>query len=53
VLKEVGRGEASVIVSTVCSVHNRFGEIYLFFVVPFHRWGVQLLLSRAVDAGRL
>jgi hypothetical protein len=44
---------ASVVVSTVCVVHNWHGRIYLFFVVPFHRWGVKLLLSRAIAAGRL
>jgi len=49
VLREAG----SVVVSTICTVHNRFGKIYLFFIVPFHRWGVQWLLSRAIVAGRL
>ena len=43
----------SVIVSTVCSVHNLAGKIYLFFIVPFHRNGVQLLLANAVVAKRL
>lgn len=53
VLREVGVERDSVVVSTICTVHNRFGKVYLFFIVPFHRWGVQLLLSRAVAAGRL
>ena len=53
VLKEAGGASASVVVSTVCTVHNRFGKIYLFFIVPFHRWGVKLLMSRAAKAGRL
>lgn len=44
---------ADVVVTTVCSVHNLFGRIYLAFVVPFHRAGVQILLSRAVRSGRL
>jgi hypothetical protein len=44
---------AEVVVSTVCAVHNLFGRIYLFLIVPFHRAGVQRLLSRAVQAGRL
>ncbi len=48
------RGEAaSVVVSTVCTVHNRFGKLYLFFVVPFHRWGVRRLMLRAICTGRL
>jgi Protein of unknown function (DUF2867) len=53
VLKDGHAVNASIVVSTVCSVHNRFGKVYLFFVVPFHRWGVQRLLARAVAAGRL
>ena len=52
-LKESGGDTASVVVSTVCVVHNVFGKVYLFFVVPFHRWGVRRLLSRAISAGRL
>ena len=53
VLKEAAGTNGSVVVSTVCTVHNGFGKIYLFFVVPFHRCGVQQLLSRAIVAGRL
>ena len=53
VLKEAAGTNGSVVVSTVCTVHNGFGKIYLFFVVPFHRCGVQQLLSRAIAAGRL
>ena len=53
VLREVSGEHGSVVVSTICTVHNRFGRVYLFFIVPFHRWGVQQLLSRAVIAGRL
>lgn len=43
----------SVVVSTVCNVHNTFGKLYLLFVIPFHKWGVQVLIRRAVAAGRL
>ena len=53
VLRETSGETASAVISTVCTVHNRFGKIYLFFIVPFHRWGVQWLISRAVNAGRL
>ena len=42
-----------VIVSTICNVHNLYGKIYLFFIIPFHKWGVQKLIARAVEAGRL
>ena len=43
----------SVAVSTICSVHNRAGKIFLFFIVPLHRSGVQALLANAVAAKRL
>jgi len=50
----VMEGDAeSVVVSTICTVHNLFGKIYLFFIVPFHRSGVQSLMSGAVAAKRL
>lgn len=44
---------ASVIVSTVCVVHNTFGKVYLFFVVPFHKLGVRWIMSNAVIEQRL
>jgi hypothetical protein len=53
VLKAVDDEGSDIVVSTVCAVHNLFGKIYLFFVVPFHRRGVRLLMSRAVAAKRL
>jgi hypothetical protein len=53
VLKVTDGDAPGVVVSTVCSVHNVFGKIYLFFIVPFHRSGVQSLLSSAVAARRL
>jgi len=43
----------SVVVSTVCTVHNLAGKIYLFFVVPFHRYGVHKLMANALAARRL
>jgi hypothetical protein len=50
----VTEGEAaSVVVSTICTVHNAFGKLYLFFIVPFHKWGVKRLIARAIIAGRL
>ena len=53
VLKQ-GTGQAAyAVVSTVCRTHNAFGRTYLYLVVPFHKWGVQRLLSRAAQAGRL
>ena len=53
VLKEMNSEGPSVVVSTMCTVHNVFGKIYLFFVVPFHKWGVKRIISNAVAAGRL
>lgn len=44
---------ASVVVTTICTVHNAFGKVYLFFVIPFHRYGVRKLMSNAVAAQRL
>ncbi len=43
----------SVVVSTLCTVHNVFGKLYLFVIIPFHKWGVRRLISRAIIAGRL
>ena len=53
VLRETDGETASVVVSTVCRVHKTFGKVYLFFIVPFHRWGVRRLIKTAVMAGRL
>ena len=52
-LKEADGKTASVVVSTICTVHNLFGKIYLFVIVPFHRSGVRLLMRNAVVAKRL
>ena len=53
VLKAMDGDAASVVVSTICTVHNMFGKIYLFFIVPFHRYGVRSLISNAVVAKRI
>ena len=53
ILKRTDGENASVVVSTVCSVHNTAGRCYLFFIVPFHAWGLQRLISDAIAAGRL
>jgi hypothetical protein len=51
---KVTTGEAPrVCVSTICSVNHWSGKLYLFFIVPFHKWGVQRLMANAVAAGRL
>jgi hypothetical protein len=49
---EDGQGAAAVL-STLCRVHNTSGRCYLFLIKPFHRLGVQYLLSSALAAQRL
>jgi Protein of unknown function (DUF2867) len=53
VLKEKKGETVSAVISTVCTTHNAFGRLYLFFIIPFHKWGVQRLMARAIAAGRL
>jgi hypothetical protein len=53
VLRTTDGATSAVIVSTVCVVRNAFGKVYLFFIAPFHKWGVRSLLLRAARAGRL
>lgn len=52
VLKSPDGDKVSVIVSTICTTHNRCGKIQLFFIVPVHRYGVQKLMANALAAGR-
>ena len=42
-----------VVFSTVCTVHNTFGKIYLLCIAPFHTWGIRKLISDAVASHRL
>jgi Protein of unknown function (DUF2867) len=53
VLKEASGEGSSAVVSTVCTTHNTFGRLYLLLVIPFHKWGVRRLMSRALAQGRL
>ncbi|WP_315831965.1 DUF2867 domain-containing protein [Bradyrhizobium prioriisuperbiae] len=53
VLKVPDGDNTSVVVSTICMVHNLSGKLYLFFVVPFHRYGVRKLMANALAARRL
>jgi len=43
---------AAAVLRTLCRVHNTFGRCYLFLIKPFHRLGVQYLLSSALAAKR-
>jgi hypothetical protein len=53
VLKVPDSDGTSVVVSTICTVHNLAGKLYLFFVLPFHRYGVRKLMANALAARRL
>jgi hypothetical protein len=53
VLKEPIAGGSSTVVSTVCTTHNIVGKLYVLVVIPFHKWGVPRLMSRALAQGRL
>jgi hypothetical protein len=53
VLKIPDGDRTSVVVSTICTVHNLPGKLYLSFVVPFHRYGVRKLMANALAAQRL
>jgi hypothetical protein len=43
----------SVIVSTLCVVHNKLGQCYLASVIPFHKFGLRWLMAGALTAQRL
>jgi hypothetical protein len=53
VLKVADGDRTSVVVSTICTVHNLSGKLYLFLVVPLHRYGVRKLIANALAARRL
>ena len=44
---------ASVVVSTLCMVHNRFGRYYLSSITPLQKIGLRKLLANARAAQRL
>src|SRR5262249_8634942 len=43
----------SVVVSTLCMVHNQFGQHYLSAIIPVHKFGVRRLMANALAAHRL
>jgi len=53
VLRVIEGGTDRVVLTTVVNVHNLFGKVYLFFIMPFHRLGVRTILSNAVAANRV
>jgi hypothetical protein len=44
---------SSVVVSTFCMVHNKFGQYYLSFIIPIHKFGLRRLMANALAAQRL
>jgi hypothetical protein len=43
----------SVVVSTLCMVHNKFGQYYLSSIIPIHKFGLRRLMASALAAQRL
>jgi Protein of unknown function (DUF2867) len=43
----------SVVVSTLCMVHNTFGQYYLSSIIPFHKFGLRRLMVNALASQRL
>ena len=50
IMKVRDRDGPSVIVSTLCMVHNRFGRYYLSSITPFHKFGLRKLMASALAA---
>jgi hypothetical protein len=43
----------SVVVSTLCMVHNKLGQHYLSSIIPLHKFGLRRLMANALAAHRL
>jgi hypothetical protein len=43
----------SIVVSTLCMIHNKFGQYYLSSIIPFHKFGLRRLMASALAAQRL
>ena len=53
VMKVYDANGPSVVVSTLCMIHNKFGQCYLSSIIPFHRFGLRRLMANALAAHRL
>lgn len=53
VQKMNNNGANRIVLTTVVSPHNLLGRTYLSIILPFHRYGVRMLLANAVQAGRI
>jgi hypothetical protein len=52
-IMKVNDDRSSVVVSTLCMVHNKFGQYYLSAITPFHKFGLRRLMENALAAQRL
>lgn len=52
-MKVSDRSGPGVVLSTICTVHNTFGRVYLSSVIPVHKYGVRTLMTNAVAAQRI
>ena len=53
VMKVYDGTEPGVVVSTLCMVHNKFGQHYLSSIIPFHEFGLRRLIANALAAQRI
>ena len=53
IMKDHDGVRPSVIASTLCMVHNKFGQYYLSAIIPFHKFGLPRLMAAALAAKRL
>ena len=53
VLRLIEDGVGKVVLTTVVTPHNFFGKAYLFFILPFHKFGVKAIMANAVAAKRI
>jgi hypothetical protein len=53
IMKVCYENRPSVVVSTLCMVHNRFGRYYLSSITPLHKFGLRKLMASALAAGRV
>ena len=44
---------SNIVVSTLCMIHNKFGQYYLSSIIPFHKFGLRRLIASALAAQRL
>ena len=40
-------------ISTICKTNNWYGKLYLFFIIPFHHFGLKMLVENAMSEKRV